>query len=251
VETNGIVSAILRTRRRRAAVILSVAFTAAALFCCGPYEANAGGPTTQEQTRIAIAENAEVLADIVIFNSNPNMVDMTKKTDELAKQEANDKHTNYAKDHVPVLTKVAPGRETNDYIDNATALNLGVTDPGTPTIFSTAYQDRVEEFRLGARNILQSNNAAARDIKNSQNKILQLKAASDGSESYIGLTQAGGQISTFLSQETSKLMIDIDRQIVAETQFTLNEQREREEELLAFEGALKSWAIAEGAGERY
>jgi hypothetical protein len=169
----------------------------------------------------------------------------------LAKQEASDKHQNYIKDHVPVFTKVAPGRETNDYIDKMTVLNFTAADPGTPTVFSAAYRDRVGEFQTDALKVLQNNNTAALDIKNSQSKISQLKTASEGQESYISTVQAGGQISVFLSQEISKLRADIDRQIVAETQFTLNEQREREEELLAFEGALKSWAAVESAGESY
>jgi hypothetical protein len=194
------------------------------------------------------------------------MVGMTKSADALAKQEASDKHSNYAKDHVPVFTKVAPGRETNDYIDKMAGLGFSADEPQTPTIFSAAYESRIGEFQLRARNVLESNNLAASDIRNSQNKISQLKAVSDGTSTsvfgidipltggaagYVSLVQSGGQISTFLSQELSKLRVDIGRQILAETQFTLNEQQEREDELLAFGQALKLWTVSESAGGSY
>ncbi|MDR2779809.1 MAG: hypothetical protein LBB28_01650 [Synergistaceae bacterium] len=250
MDANDSVSAILR-KARGAAVVLTAAAMTAASFHSWPRMADAGGPSTQEQTRIAIAENAEATADIVLFNSNPNMVGMTKNTDLTAKDEADEKHKNYANDHVPVVNKVAPGRETNDYIKEMTDLNFSAADPQTPTIFSAAYQNRVGDFQAGARNILQSNSVAASDIKNSQSKISRLKTASDGTESYIGMAQAGGQISTFLSQELSKLRVDISRQIIAETDFTLNEQREREEGLLAFGQALRSWTASGSTGGSY
>jgi hypothetical protein len=245
----------------------------AALFCRAPRAADAGGVTLQDQIKIAIAENAQVTADIVLFNGFPNMVDMTKKTDDLAKREADSKHANYIKDHQSlrdfpplVTTWVPPRRETNDYIDKMDDLSYTPAEPTIPTVFSEAYKARVGDFQAGALSVLQNNNHAAGDVRESQKKIQSLKAASDGStvsimgipipltggqDAYVSMLQSGGQVSTFLSQELSKLRVDISRQIAAEARFTLNERQEREDELLAFGQAVQAWTNSGRAGEGY
>jgi hypothetical protein len=252
--TNGPVNSILRARRLTAA-ILSVTVVTAVLFCRGPHSADAGGLSVREQTRIAIAENALVTADILLFTTAPNMVGMTKKTDDVAKKEADAKHTNYVKDHISLLalTRVPPLRTTNDYIDQKSGdLSFKPAGPTTATIFSEAYKDRAVKFQAGALVVLEGNNHAASDIKTSQGKISYLKTASDGiQDSYISQIQSGGQVSTFLSQELYKLRVDISRQIAAETRFTINERQEREDELLAFEQAVKSWTNSGRAGAGY
>jgi hypothetical protein len=231
-------------------MVLSASVTAAALLCCAPCRTDAGGDSAADQTTRAIAENAEVLADILLFNNLPNMVDMTKKTGDLAKQEATDKHTNYMKDHLQLTSRVAPGRDVNDYTDKID-FGFNVDVPSVPVVFSQAYESRVTAFQGHARDILKYNNIAAVDIKNSRDKISRLKSASDGADAYVRLIQSGGQISVFLGQELSKLRVDISRQLQAEAEFTLNEQDEKEGELLAFEQALKEWTNLESSGGDY
>jgi hypothetical protein len=231
-------------------MVLPASVVIAALFCCAPYRTDAGGDSVTNQTTRATAENTEVLADIALFNRLPNMVGMTKSADALAKQEAKDKHSNYIKDHLPLFSKVAPGRDVNDYMDKMD-FSFGAAAPTVPVIFSRAYESRVAEFQGHARDVLKGNNIAAGDIKSSQDKISRLKSASDGADAYVRLIQSGGQISTFLGQELSKLRVDIARQLQAEAEFTLNEQEERKDELLAFEQALKSWTDSGSVGEGY
>ncbi|GHV45391.1 hypothetical protein FACS1894204_04410 [Synergistales bacterium] len=255
---------ILRRATRGAVIAVLVAL---ALNGCADY-LSAGGDSVNEKIITATEENAAAWTDTyVALDGILKAVTATRKT---LNDEAAWKHKNYTADHsslfdikVPVI--VGPAKIFSDNLTPHVnhAVNSDKTlgplidrfAPGSRTIsnpvrFSDIYETRVGAWRDYARNVLSADNFAARDIVDSQGIISDLnKASYAAGDSYLilnggyaQLEQAGGQISNFLSQELSKLRVDVNRQIEAKAGFALNEQQERADMVMAFEQAVKTWA---------
>jgi hypothetical protein len=209
------------------------------------------------------------------------MITAVTGTYDTAEAEAKWKHDNYVSDHgslssilpdVPVAG--SPIRVFSDdltsYVNRAISsdntltstldkLAPGIRSPTSSKTVSQIYEDRVGEWRDYARGVLSADNFAANDVKKSLETISKLKRAAQAAGTnyliqpggYIQLEQAGGQISNFLSQELSKLRVDMNRQIAAKTGFVLNEQQERADAMTAFEQAVTTWTDSGSAGSGY
>jgi P-type conjugative transfer protein TrbJ len=121
-----------------------------------------------------------------------------------------------------------------------------ITPDGSYINFAQAYKDRIEEWQDYLHGVFEANNTQAAEIEDSQETIAELKRASLGAKGYRQVMQAGQQITVFVNQELSKLRVDLERQLEAETKYALNEQQEKADAAAAFEGAVKTWRVQSG-----
>jgi P-type conjugative transfer protein TrbJ len=107
--------------------------------------------------------------------------------------------------------------------------------------FAQIYKERLTNWQKYAEGVLEANNIAVSDVKNSQSLIEKLNDASKNSVGQMQALQAGNQIATFMSQELAQMRIDIARQIDLQTEIALNEQQAKADEEAAFEQAIGQW----------
>jgi P-type conjugative transfer protein TrbJ len=107
--------------------------------------------------------------------------------------------------------------------------------------FPEKYKARVEAWQEYIKGVLEANGHEAEGIAERTDVIAELRDISYGARYYREAMQAGDQISTFVNQEFTRLRSDIQRHLDAETKYALNEQQERDGEMAAFEGAVRTW----------
>jgi hypothetical protein len=103
--------------------------------------------------------------------------------------------------------------------------------------FSELYKSRVGQWQTYALAAITANNTQTSDATSVQTTIKSLHDASLAAEGYRQLLQSRHQTANFMNQEISKLRMDIQRQIDAETRIALNERQERADWQAAFEQA--------------
>ncbi|MDR1649749.1 MAG: hypothetical protein LBR71_05765 [Synergistaceae bacterium] len=107
--------------------------------------------------------------------------------------------------------------------------------------FSELYKDRVGQWQAYATAAIAANKTQTGDATSVQTTIKSLHDASLAAAGYRQLLQSRHQTANFMNQEISKLRMDIQRQIDAETQIALNERQERADWQAAFDQAVNRW----------
>jgi P-type conjugative transfer protein TrbJ len=221
------------------------------------------GNYTDLQKRIAVVATmiTEETADIVlltqILDNIEDTIDVTKEKDERDDE-------NYERDHEPlesgetVWEDVSPSiRSVYAILDASGAMSYaGASDVERKFLeqnpeygaglsgsadFPERYKARVEIWQEYIKGVLEANGHEAEEIAERAEVIAELRNISYGAGYYREAMQAGDQISTFVDQEFTRLRSDIQRHLDAETKYALNEQQERDGEMAAFEGAVRTW----------
>ncbi|GHS89996.1 hypothetical protein AGMMS49957_14560 [Synergistales bacterium] len=284
-QRNGFHGGVLRRVARVAAIVVLAALTLNE--CANGLSAD--DITEREKLKNAYAEVTTTGMDESVLNNIIKAVKATRQTvyDEAAWKHKNyvSDHASLSSLFMPNIPGLSdalvaaigfPERVFSDgltpYVRNAVSSDLTLESlldrfgPGSrgliiPVRFSDVYESRVEAWRDYARAVLSADNFAARDIVDSQKTIAKLNSANKGAGAdyfggiikggYVQLEQAGGQISNFLSQELLKLRVDINRQIEAKAGFALNERQETADVVMAFEQAVKEWALSGSGSSGY
>jgi hypothetical protein len=227
-----------------------------------PGRSFAGDYTDLEKRITAVSTMiAEETADIALLSL---ILDKIKGTIAVKEEMDERDDENYEKDHEPlepgeaVWEDVSPNIRSVYAILNASGAmsyasasdverrfleqnpEYGAGLPGSAD-FPEKYKARVEAWQEYIKGVLEANGHEAEGIAERADVIAELRDISYGTGYYREAMQAGDQISTFVNQEFTRLRSDIQRHLDAETKYALNEQQERDGEMAAFEGAVRTW----------